>query len=169
MNRSPISGNWQIPAKCTTIEVIPEKEGFDRYFNKAEKKWYYVEIPVPEAPPEPTLEEVKEQKLMELKMKRDSEEVALIEYNDHLFDYDDKARERMLIARTSLEDNPSVTSIKWTTADTPETDVDMAISDFAAINSLASQRSDTLHKKYRGLKEQVNSAATKEAVAAIEW
>jgi hypothetical protein len=168
MDRSPISGTWQIPAKCTTKEVLPEKEGFDIYFNKEKDEWEYVAIPEPEPEPEKPLEEVKQEKIFDLKMKRDMEEVSLIEYNGHKFDYDDKARERMLIARTSLADN-RVESISWTTADTPEQNVNMTVADFAAINSLAAQRSNNLHIKYRGLKAQVEAAETKEAVEAIKW
>ena len=168
MDRSPISGTWQIPAKCTTKEVLPEKEGFDIYFNKEKDEWEYVAIPEPEPEPEKPLEEIKQEKLFDLKMHRDMEEVSLIEYNGHKYDYDDKARERMSIARTSLQDN-NIASIMWTTADTPETNVELTVADFAGINSMAALRSDTLHKKYRTLKEQVNAAATKEAVEAIKW
>lgn len=40
-----------------------------------------------------------------MKAERDRREVAIIEYDGKLFDYDDKARERMRIAKEDLENN----------------------------------------------------------------
>lgn len=71
MNRSPISGRWQIPAFCTTIEPPKEKEGYNRVFDGTQ--WNYVEIPQPEPEPEPTPEEIIERKLAELDAQYDSE------------------------------------------------------------------------------------------------
>ena len=127
-----------------------------------DKGEYYevVEIPAP------TLDEVKAQKISELKSIRDVKEVEPIRTDKGIFDYDDKARDRLYIARQALTDNGGG-SITWTTADNER--VDMTIADFAAINGAAAVRSNALHIKYNELKTQVNAAQTVEDVNAIVW
>ena len=117
--------------------------------------------------PAPTLEEAKETKINELKSVRDTKEVEPVQTSKGVFDYDDKSRDRLAIARQSLEDNPSVESIVWTTADNQR--VAMTIADFAEINSMAAYRSNRLHVKYNDLKAEVNAAQTVEEVEAITW
>lgn len=127
-----------------------------------DKGEYYevVEIPAP------TLDEVKAQKIAELKTIRDAKEVELVQTDKGLFDYDDKSRDRLAIARQALTDNGGG-EIVWTTADNQR--VSMTIADFAAINGAAAVRSNALHVKYNELKEQVNAAETVEEVTAIVW
>ena len=117
--------------------------------------------------PAPTLDEVKENKIAELKSIRDTKEVEPLQTSKGIFDYDDKSRDRLAIARQSLTDNPSVESIVWTTADNQR--VAMTIADFAEINSMAAYRSNRLHVKYNDLKAEVNAAQTVEEVEAITW
>ncbi len=40
--KDPVSGKWMVPAYATDVELIDEKEGYQRYFMKAEKRWDYV-------------------------------------------------------------------------------------------------------------------------------
>ena len=115
----------------------------------------------------PPLSIVKENKISELKVVRDAKEVEPVQTGKGLFDYDDKSRDRLQIARQSLADNPSVESIVWTTADNQR--VSMTIADFAEINSMAAYRSNRLHVKYNDLKAEVNAAETVEEVEAIVW
>lgn len=115
----------------------------------------------------PPLSIVKENKISELKGIRDFKEVEPVQTSKGLFDYDDKSRDRLQIARQSLADNPSVESIVWTTADNQR--VAMTITDFAEINSMAAYRSNQLHVKYNELKELVNAAKTVEEVESIQW
>ena len=170
MDRSPISGTWQLPAKCTVIEVLEPKDGYDIYYNKQKNMWEYVEITVPEDPENKvlTLEEKKEQKILEFKNKRNQEEIALISYQGHLYDYDDLSRERIRIARDFLADNNAV-SIIWTTADTPNQEVKLVIADFIGINNIAARRSNELHVKYRDLKAKVEAATNEDELNAITW
>lgn len=63
MNRSPISGRWQIPAYCTTVEPPAEKDGYERCFDGT--TWNYVEMP-PEPEPEPEPEPTPEEKIAKL-------------------------------------------------------------------------------------------------------
>lgn len=113
------------------------------------------------------LDEIKTEKLSEFKHQRDAEEVEDIDYNGHPYDYDQKSRERLHIARQALQDSSEGASIVWTTADNER--VTLKVADFAAINALAAQRSNTLHIKYNKLKERVNAAMTAEDVEKITW
>ena len=155
---------WLLPANCTWEEPLEEKEGYKIKWNG--EAWEYEEIPVPPEPEPPTLDEVKAQKIAELKSIRDTKEVEPIRTDKGLFDYDDKSRDRLYIARQALTDNGGG-SITWTTADNQR--VDMEISDFAAINGAAAVRSNALHIKYNELKQRVNAAETAEEVEAIMW
>ena len=156
---------WLLPANCTWEEPLTDKEGYKIKWNG--EAWEYEEIPVPPKPEPPTLEEVKEQKINELKSIRDFKEVEPVQTSKGIFDYDDKSRDRLAIARQSLEDNPSVESIVWTTADNQR--IAMTIADFAEVNSMAAYRSNQLHIKYNELKAEVNAAQTVEEVEAITW
>ena len=127
-----------------------------------DKGEYYevVEIPLP------SLAEVKTEKINELKAIRDTKEVEPVHTSKGLFDYDDKSRDRLAIARQALTDAGGG-EIVWTTADNQR--VSMTITDFAAINGAAAARSNALHIKYNELKQRVNAAQTVEEVEAIVW
>lgn len=127
-----------------------------------DKGEYYevVEIPAP------SLEEVKTAKINELKAVRDFKEVEPVQTDKGIFDYDDKSRDRLAIARQALTDAGGG-EIVWTTADNQR--VSMGIADFAAINGAAAVRSNALHIKYNELKQCVNAAQTVEEVNAIVW
>ena len=140
----------------------------EEYFNNFAQGMIYVNGEfVPEPPYVPPLEDVKAAKISEFKTIRDAKEVEPIQTDKGIFDYDDKSRDRLAIARQSLTDNPSVESIVWTTADNQR--VAMGVADFAAINSAAAVRSNSLHVLYNELKEQVNACETVEEVEAIHW
>ena len=115
--------------------------------------------------PAPTLDELKAQKLIELKTIRDTEEVKPIEYNGNLFDFDEKARDRINSAIIAL----SITgqSIEWTTAD--NTNVAVTADDLRSVIAAVAMRSNELHAKYRELKELVLACTTKEQLEKIEW
>lgn len=127
-----------------------------------DKGEYYevVEIPAP------TLDEVKARKIAEFKSIRDTKEVEPVRTEKGLFDYDDKSRDRLAIARQALTDNGGG-EIVWTTADNQR--VSMTVAAFAAINGAAAIRSNALHIRYNELKTQVNACETVEEVEAIEW
>ena len=113
----------------------------------------------------PSLDELKAQKINEFKNIRDTEEVKPIAYNGNLFDFDEKARDRINSAITAL----SITgqSIEWTTAD--NTNVAVTAQDLRNIIAAVALRSNALHVKYRELKEQVLACSTAEEVAEIVW
>lgn len=112
-----------------------------------------------------SLEEVKANKIALMKAERDTEEVKPIKYNGNLFDFDDKARDRINSAIIAL----SITgqSIAWTTAD--NTNVSITADDLRGVVANVAVRSNELHAKYRELKEQVLACTTAEEVAKIAW
>ena len=110
----------------------------------------------------PALEIIKTAKITELKAQRDSKEVEPITYNGNLYDYDEKARDRINVAIAALGDTGS---ISWTTADNKEvtvTGVDLR----SALIEVA-KRSIVLHKAYRAAREKVLNATTKEEVEKV--
>lgn len=115
--------------------------------------------------PVKTLEQLKQDKINEFKNIRDTEEVKPISYNGNLFDFDDKARDRINSATIAL----SITgqSIEWTTAD--NTNVLVTANDMRGVVANVAVRSNELHVKYRELKEQVENCTTKEELDSIKW
>lgn len=117
--------------------------------------------------PAPSLDELKAQKLSELKTTRDTLETEPIEYNGNRYDYDDKARDRINAAIIALDTMGNDATIEWTTAD--NTNVAVTAQDLRNIIANVAVRSNILHVKYRELKEQVLACATAEEVAEIVW
>lgn len=115
--------------------------------------------------PAPSLDELKQVKINEFKFKRDTEEVKPIAYNGNLFDFDDKARDRINSAIIALD--VSKGQIAWTTAD--NTEVMVNADDLRGVIAAVAMRSNELHVKYRELKEQVEACTAKEQLEKIEW
>lgn len=125
----------------------------------------FILIPPAKILPE-TLDEVKIAKIKELKAIRDAKEVAIITYNGKTYDYDDKARERMRIAKDTLVDN-NIASQTWTCADNSK--AELTVADFKAINTLAAQRSGQLHDKYNELKNKVEAMTSIDEIRAVQF
>ena len=107
---------------------------------------------------EESLEVIKQRKIAELKYQRDIAEVQPIEYNGNLYDYDDKARERINAAIIALDVQGEGASIDWTTAD--NADVKVTANDLRMIIAAVAVRSNKLHTAYRVAKEKVEAATT---------
>ena len=114
---------------------------------------------------EELLEVIKQRKIAELKYQRDIAEVQPIEYNGNLYDYDDKARERINAAIIALDVQGEGASIDWTTAD--NADVKVTANDLRMIIAAVAVRSNALHNAYRVAKEKVLNATTKEEVEKV--
>ena len=112
-----------------------------------------------------TLDEAKANKIAEFKSIRDAKEVDDIQVNGYLYDYDEKARERINAAIIALDLTGD--TITWTLAD--NTDKEVSANDLRFVIAMVAQRSNELHVKYRNLKERVENATTKEQVEAIVW
>ena len=115
--------------------------------------------------PERTLAEVKADKVQSLKAERDAREVEPIEYGGNLYDYDDKARERINAAIIALDVQGADASIDWTTA--TNADVKVTANDLRMVIAMVAQRSNALHVAYREAKAKVEDAKTIAEVEAI--
>lgn len=121
-----------------------------------------VELGVTVTHEEEPLEVIKQRKIAELKYQRDKAEVQPIEYNGNLYDYDEKARDRINVALAVLGDTDS---ISWTTADNKEVTVTGV--DLRSVLIEVAKRSIALHKAYRAAREKVLNATTKEEVEKV--
>lgn len=107
----------------------------------------------------------KQRKTAEFKARRDSQEVAPIEYNGHSYDYDSKARERINAAIIALDQQGADADIAWTTVD--DNDVTVTAADLRAVIAAVAVRSNALHVKYRKAKAQIEAAGNAEEVNAV--
>lgn len=113
----------------------------------------------------PSLDELKANKITELKSIRDTKEVDDIQVNGYPYDYDEKARERINAAIIALDLTGG--TITWTLAD--NTDKEVSANDLRFVIAMVAQRSNVLHTQYRHLKEAVNAATTISEVDSISW
>lgn len=114
---------------------------------------------------EEPLEVIKQRKIAELKYQRDIAEVQPIEYNGNLYDYDDKARDRINAAIVALSLQGEGATIDWTTADNADTPV--TANDLKMIIAAVAVRSNKLHTAYRVSKEKVEAATTAADVETV--
>ena len=156
---------YLLPANCTWAEPLTDKEGYKVKWNG--EAWEYEEIPVPPEPEPPTLEEVKEQKISELKAVRDAKEMEPVLYAEHKFGFDSKSYERITAAIYALDIQGATSTINWTLADNGSAPV--TANDLRGVIAAAAARSDALHATYRALKAQVQAAETVDDVATIVW
>lgn len=165
-DRSPVSGAWQIPAGCTEVEPPAAKEGYEIIWNGTGWEYKQAEKEAePEQPKEPTLDELKASKVIELKAARDAAEVEPVAYNWQIYDFDDKSRARLDIALKALQLQGDTAIIDWTMAD--NTTATISANDILQVFVAAAVRSNKLHQQYRSLKEQVNAATSKEELDKI--
>ena len=123
------------------------------------------ELGVTVAHEEEPLEVLRQRKIAELKYQRDIAEVQPIEYNGNLYDYDEKARDRINAAIIALELQGEGAKISWTTADNE--DVCVTAADLRAIVAAVAVRSNALHTAYRAAKAQVEAAGSADEVRAV--
>lgn len=129
-----------------------------------EDKGEYYEVV--EIPP-PSLEEVKGQKINELKSIRDFKELEPVLYAEHKFDFDSKSYERITAAIYALDMQGATSTINWTLADNGS--IPVTANDLRGVIAAAAVRSDALHTAYRSLKAQVQAAETVDDVNNITW
>lgn len=116
---------------------------------------------------EEPLEVLRQRKIAELKYQRDIAEVQPIEYNGNLYDYDEKARDRINAAIIALDVQGADASIDWTTAD--NADVKVTADDLKMIIAAVAVRSNKLHTAYRIAKEKVEAATTAAEVEDVTF
>lgn len=116
---------------------------------------------------EEPIENVKQRKILELKRQRDIAEVEPIEYGGNIYDYDEKARDRINAAIIALELQGEGATIEWTTAGNADTPV--TANDLKMIIAAVAVRSNKLHTAYRIAKENVEAATTATEVEAVAF
>lgn len=126
-----------------------------------------VELGVTVTHEEEPIENVKQRKILMLKRQRDTAEVEPIEYNGNIYDYDEKARDRINAAIIALELQGEGATIEWTTADNADTPV--TANDLKMIIAAVAVRSNKLHTAYRIAKENVEAATTATEVEAVAF
>lgn len=114
---------------------------------------------------EEPIEVIKQRKILELKYQRDAAEVESIEYGDHVYDYDSKARDRINAAIIALDVQGEGAKISWTTADNQ--DAVVTAQDLRMIIAAVAVRSNALHTAYRAAKAQVEAAQNKDEIDTI--
>lgn len=114
--------------------------------------------------PAPSLIELKQRKLQELKLERDKREVEPIAYNGKLYDFDEKACDRIHAAIIALEQQQG-SKIDWTLAD--NTSVTVTANDLRMVIANVAIRSNQLHVKYRTAKDKVEICTSKEELEKI--
>lgn len=114
---------------------------------------------------EEPIEVIKQRKILELKYQRDAAEVEPIEYGDHVYDYDSKARDRINAAIIALDVQGEGAKISWTTADNQ--DAVVTAQDLRMIIAAVAVRSNALHTAYRAAKAQVEAAQNKDEIDTI--
>ena len=115
---------------------------------------------------EEPIENVKQRKILVLKRQRDAAEVEPISYGGRLYDYDDKARDRIAAAIIALDVQGEGAKISWTTADNE--DAVVTAQDLRMIIAAVAVRSNALHTAYRAAKAQVERCATAAELEAIK-
>lgn len=150
----------------TTFRELSETLGKDGIFiplsiSDGDLKQLGVEV----AYEEELLENIRIRKIIELKRQRDAAEVEPISYGGRLYDYDDKARDRIAAAIIALDVQGEGAKISWTTADNE--DAVVTAQDLRMIIASVASRSNKLHTAYRAAKAKVESASTAEEVEAV--
>ena len=166
-------GEEQIAEFVADGYVVVNHADFNKLIGNADKAYLIAEDGTVYEKPAPTAEEMlasaKPAKIAELKAERDSKEVEPIEYGGNLYDYDDKARERINAAIIALDvqtaQAKATASIDWTTADNK--DVKVTADDLRCVIAMVAQRSNTLHVAYRVAKGKVEQATSVAEVEAI--
>lgn len=153
--------------------VIVNHDDFNKLIGNADGEYLIADDGSVYPKPAPTDAELlavaKPAKIAELKAERDSKEVEPITYNGNLYDYDDKARERINAAIIALDVQTAQTKatavIDWTTADNQ--DVKVTADDLRMIIASVANRSNALHVAYRAAKDKVEQAASVAEVDAV--
>ena len=142
--------------------VIVNHDDFNKLIGNADGEYLIADDGSVYPKPAPTdaelLAAAKPAKIAVLKAERDAAEVKPIEYNGNLYDYDDKARERINAAIIALDVQGADASIDWTTAD--NADVKVTADDLRMVIAMVAQRSNALHVAYRAAKDKVEAATT---------
>ena len=117
-------------------------------------------------PPEPTFDELKEQKHTELKntMKK-KRSVLTVDYNEDTFDANEDAQSNMMVLLKSFDLGATSVSIRSTTEQTHTFNKEHT----QELSMLMLQAVNNLYSEYWTLKDKLYNCTTKEEVDAIVW
>lgn len=115
--------------------------------------------------PAPSLEEIKVEKVAEMKVERDRIQELPIEYNGKSFDYNKESLQKLNEAKDCLEGTEDKQI--WICADNSLTYLNY--NDIMAIKRLGKERSNNVHIQYAKLKYLIEMAKTAEEVEAITF
>lgn len=149
--------------------VIVNHDDFNKLIGNADGEYLIADDGRVYPKPAPTdaelLAAAKPAKIAALKAERDAAEVEPISYGGRLYDYDDKARDRIAAAIIALDVQGEGAKISWTTADNE--DAEVTAQDLRMIIAAVAVRSNALHTAYRVAKAQVEAAVTADEVRAV--
>ncbi len=114
----------------------------------------------------PSLERCKEVLINAAKLRRDTAEVAPVEYKGNTYDFDTKSRDRLDIALKALTVQGEGATIGWAMADNSTAVITAA--DIMGVFVTSAVRSNALHEHYRVTKEKINTAQSVEELNKIE-
>jgi hypothetical protein len=154
-----------------TGELQSEKPGAtivsQEYWDSLYSDWEQVSLDF--RPPVPLID-LKSQKWAEIKLARDAEERSLLPYRNKLFDFDALSSERLawaISAATTAKLASQAFTVDWTTYD--NTIITMTADDILGLPIAVAVRSNEVHQKARGLRQEIEDAETVENLDLINW
>lgn len=130
-----------------------------------DEKWYLQGY----APTKP-LDELKEEKRVEINKARDEAEQGGFEYMGKVFDSDEISCLRMSCAAQAMALMPvsePEQTITWTCQD--NSTIDLTAAELLGLVAALAQWSNTCHEKATALKAQIDAATTNAEVEAVKW
>lgn len=155
---------WLLPANATFDEPLPSKDGYKVVYNNG---WKYEKLPEPEKEPEPTLEELKLAKRVEINAARNAAEQGGFMYLGKAFDSDQISAQRISMAAQAMANAPEGTTITWTCQD--NSTIDLTAQELVGLVVALAQHSNTCHEKATALKAKIEAAQTAEELENITW
>ena len=114
----------------------------------------------------PPLERCKEVLINAAKLRRDTAEVAPVEYKGNTYDFDTKSRDRLDIVLKALTVQGEGATIGWAMADNSTAIITAA--DIMGVFVTSAVRSNALHERYRKQKAAIEKAESAEELNKIE-
>ena len=155
---------WLLPANATFDAPLQAKDGYKVVYKDG---WQYEKLPEPKKEPEPTLDELKDQKRSEINADRDRSEHGGFEYLDKTFDSDPVSCQRISCAAQAMQYAADDATITWTTKD--NSTIDLNKNQLSGLVVALAQWSNTCHQKATALKAKIDAAQTAEELEKISW
>lgn len=155
---------WLLPINATFDTPLPNKDGYKVVYKDG---WKYEKLPEPEVKPEPTIEELRDQKRSEINTARDKSEQGGFEYLGKTFDSDPISCQRISCAAQAMSISQEDITITWTCQD--NSTIELNKTQLLELVVALAAWSNECHQKASKLKEQIEKANTKEELDKIVW